>query len=186
MLDDLARFHAGEEALWHELHDRFNSRVAGVVRRLVAEADCVDDLVQESWLAAFERRRSLRDFLRFEAWIARIARNVALSHLRRVSNSMELAIEASIAELSCTEEESVRIATALQDRLETVTDMVVGLPPRERLVTLMFYYTKSSVGQIARELEIAPGTVKATLAHARTRLRGKLGEAWHEGGGLIC
>jgi RNA polymerase sigma-70 factor (ECF subfamily) len=49
-----------------------------------------------------------------------------------------------------------------------------ALPPRERLAVALFYFLGLDTTQTAAVMDCAPGTVKATLHHARTRLRAHL------------
>lgn len=172
MSHDLERFHAGDEALFRELHERCQGALKQFLSRIVSDRDDVEDLLQESWWLAYRRRRSLKDLEKFSAWITRIARNLALSYRRECAHNRCVRLPyAPLVDPAPTAEESSRLATAHQERLEEVTDMVVGLPPRERIVVLMYYYTQSSVNRIAEELGVAPGTVKATLFHAREHIR---------------
>lgn len=77
-----------------------------------------------------------------------------------------------------TARESVRAATAHQERLDDVTDLVIGLPPRQRVILLMHYYARMPVRCIADELGLAPGTVKTTLFQARRRIRERYSSLW--------
>jgi RNA polymerase sigma-70 factor (ECF subfamily) len=47
---------------------------------------------------------------------------------------------------------------------------VRALPLRERLAVTLYYVEDHSVGEIAAVMEIAAGTVRATLAQARKKL----------------
>ena len=45
-----------------------------------------------------------------------------------------------------------------------------ALPVRERLAITLYYVEDYSVGEVAAVMEIAAGTVRATLAQARQKL----------------
>src|SRR5450755_3534235 len=50
---------------------------------LLGRRDLVDDLVQETWLRVLERGRSYDGRSRFEPWLFRVARNIALDAIRK-------------------------------------------------------------------------------------------------------
>ncbi|MEA4943335.1 MAG: RNA polymerase sigma factor [Propionicimonas sp.] len=50
------------------------------------------------------------------------------------------------------------------------------LPSRQRLAVDLYYFLGLGVADVADVMRCSPGTVKSTLADARTRLRGLLGE----------
>jgi RNA polymerase sigma-70 factor (sigma-E family) len=57
-----------------------------------------------------------------------------------------------------------------EDR-DQIVRLLAQLTERERRVVVLRHYYDLSEASVARELEIAPGTVKSTLARALTKLR---------------
>ena len=53
-------------------------------------------------------------------------------------------------------------------------DAIASLPDRQRAVVVLHYVVDLSVNDVAAALGIAPGTVKATLSHARQHLRASI------------
>jgi RNA polymerase sigma-70 factor, ECF subfamily len=79
----------GDRAAFAALYRRFARMVHGVLLSRVPYAD-VDDLVQDVFMAALERLASLRDHAAFGGWLAAIARNRAVDHLRHTPHHDEL------------------------------------------------------------------------------------------------
>lgn len=52
---------------------------------------------------------------------------------------------------------------------------VRALPDRERAAVTLHYVDDLPIAEVASILDIAPGTVKASLSHARDKLRARLG-----------
>lgn len=73
---------AGDRDAFGRLYERFGSMVHGVLLTRVPYGE-VDDLVQEVFLAAFQRLSTLRAPGAFGAWLAAIARNRAVDYHRR-------------------------------------------------------------------------------------------------------
>ena len=80
-------------------------------------------------------------------------------------------------------------AVAARKRLSTRSDLIESdrhdiddrwwsavraLPDRERAAVTLHYLEDLSIAEVAQILEVAPGTVKASLSHARQKLRSAL------------
>jgi RNA polymerase sigma-70 factor (sigma-E family) len=76
----------------------------------------------------------------------------------------------------------LRDEPALRDRMDEVVEhervwkAVLSLPPRQRAVTVLKYYEDMSEAEIAKTLDMAPGTVKSHAHAAGRRLADLLGE----------
>ena len=53
------------------------------------------------------------------------------------------------------------------------SDLVVGLPHRQRLIVTLFYGEDLAVADIAEALDLSPNTVKSALSKARDALRAR-------------
>ena len=65
------------------LAERHHPRLLHYVRRLVRDRGTADDVLQETWVAAYRGLRRLREPERLRPWLYGIARNQALNALRR-------------------------------------------------------------------------------------------------------
>ena len=77
--DDISIINAardGNREAFGQLYDRYARMVHGILLARVPASD-VEDLVQDVFLLALPRIRTLRDVSRFAAWLAAIARNRA-------------------------------------------------------------------------------------------------------------
>ncbi len=138
--------------------------VLALVRSLVKDLATAEDLTQEAFSRALARWDSVRAHPNPEAWVRRVAINLACSRWRRLK-----AEAAALARLAPREPELSSMVHV------DVWAAVHHLPPRERQVTVLFYVDGMKVAQIAETLELREGTVKATLNHARRKLAQELG-----------
>jgi len=143
------------EALYVQRYSHFVRVATGILR----DEDLGADAVQEAFAAAIRSRRSFRRDGPLEAWVWRIVVNTAK---RAQTAARPAPIDAHIER---TEEES------------PVRDAVAQLPERQRLVLFLRYYADLDYTSIATALEIAPGTVAASLHAAHESLRRQLEEA---------
>jgi len=113
--------------------------------------------VQEAFARALRQQRKFRGDGSLEAWVWKIALNVALKKRR------ELAREWSLDD----EYEAGTQETAPNSDLRAA---VRALPPRRRLVVFLRYFADLSYAEIAAIAGISEGTVAATLAQAAHRI----------------
>lgn len=178
---------AGDRDAFGLLYDRYARLVHGVLLARVPYS-AVDDLVQDVFLLALGRLRSLRDAASFGAWIATIARNRAHDYHRRSRETVELTDdllgeEAASAEAS----RPTRIATtavrpAAEAEAATALAAIRSLPDAYR-ETLILRLVEGMTGpEIAARTGLTPGSVRVNLHRGMQLLRQKLGQGPGESG----
>ena len=73
----------GDVVVLEALVERYQYRLVRYLIYLLGRRDGVDDLVQETWLRVLERGGSYDGHSRFEPWLFRVARNIALDAMRK-------------------------------------------------------------------------------------------------------
>src|SRR5450432_1511539 len=73
----------GDVVVLEALVERYQYRLVRYLIYLLGRRDGVDDLVQETWLRVLERGSSYDGQSRFEPWLFRIARNIAIDQARK-------------------------------------------------------------------------------------------------------
>jgi RNA polymerase sigma-70 factor (ECF subfamily) len=121
------------------------------------------DVAQEAFVRANARWGRVRRMDRPAAWVRRVALNLVTDHHRRLRRRR--AIDPLLVG-----DESVELAPRDRDLAEALAT----LPTRQRLVVALHYLLDLPVAEVARELGVAEGTVKATLHQARAALRARL------------
>ena len=139
------------EQLYRARYRTFRDILAGVV----GSHDIAREVVQEAFARALRDRRKYRGEGSLEAWVWRIAFNVALRTRRDLRRSWELDQAAAAIDLRA--DHDLRAA-------------VRALPPRRRLIVFLRYFADLSYAEIAEALRISEGTVAAALAQARAEL----------------
>ena len=79
----------GSQSAFATLYQQYTRLVHGILLARVPRSE-VEDLVQEVFLLAWRRLRSLRDSKAFGGWIAMIARNQAIDYHRKAPQTTEL------------------------------------------------------------------------------------------------
>lgn len=149
-----------------EVHD-LDALYAASYRRLVVQmyAICGDladaeDAVQEAFITAIRKRRTLRSVHNPEAWI----RTVALRRLHR--GWRHLAVVRRHQALAGAPEPTVEVGP---EHVALVTALAL-LDPGQREVVVLHHLADLSVAEIAEHLGLPIGTVKSRLSRGRQRL----------------
>lgn len=152
----------GDRAAFGQLYERYARVVHGVLLARVPPDD-VEDLVQDVFLKAWLRLRTLRDDSSFGAWLAAIARNRAADHHRRPAIHEE--VHEDFPANDRKESEALTILAAIQ-----------GLPDAYRETLILRLVEGMSGAEIAERTGLTHGSVRVNLHRGMQQLREKLGK----------
>jgi len=161
------RIAAGDRLAMQVLFARHHVRVFRFVLRLVRNEASAEDLISEVFLdvwrqaGRFERRSSV------STWILGIARNKALSQLRRRS---EAPLDDDTAGMVEDTADTPEVAVQKADKALALRACLGGLSAEHREIIDLVYYHEKSVQEVAEILGIPENTVKTRMFYARKRL----------------
>ena len=162
-----------EAAMMRVLYDEHAAALWRYVLRLTGDAARAEDVVQETLLRAWRHPEVTSDPDRSaRAWLFTVARNQIIDERR----SARFRKESGTADVEAVADHAGpdEVDDAL-DRLLISTAMS-ELSRDHRAVITRAYYQGQSVAQIAKDLQIAEGTVKSRLHYAVRALRLNLQE----------
>jgi RNA polymerase sigma-70 factor (ECF subfamily) len=141
----------------------FAAEYPAVVRslcQLVGRHDA-EDLAQEAFVRLHQRWARISRYERPDAWVRRVAINLAITHARRERRrgDRETRAERMTPELAETPEPDSRVVDALR-----------ALSPRDQALVVLFYFEDRPVSEAAEILEMSVGAAKVALHRARARL----------------
>ena len=142
------------------------------------------DILQESYLKAYQSMGQLDQPERFAAWLNQIVANKAKNYIARKKPDSFADYEDDSALNWQEETDPGFLPDVSLDQAEAkalIAAMVKELPEDQRLVVLLHYYDDLEVAEIAGALEIPEGTVKSRLSRARQKLAAMLREAQNKG-----
>lgn len=146
-------------------------RVRAIAGSVIHDPAGIDDVVQETFIRAYRRLGQLADARSFPAWVARIARNEAISWYRRHKRRAAVALD-RLAELGdphdADRDEAERAAEA--ERLARFQAALARLRPAYREILALKYEAGLSYEAIAETLDTSVGNVEKKLYRARQRL----------------
>jgi RNA polymerase sigma-70 factor, ECF subfamily len=180
---ELAR--SGDTAVFRTIMQRHNRRLYRLARGILGDDADTEDVVQETYVKAFENLAGFRGESSLATWLTRIAINEALGRRRKRRPTTDLSnldmvdeqgeVRVLIFPGARVDNNPERDASRAEIRrlLERAID---ELPEAFRIVFVMREIEQMNVEETASQLDIPPETVKTRLHRARRLLR----EALHE------
>jgi len=158
--------------------DRYKNRLINFVFRFVKDYDVSEDIVQETFLRVFRKRRDYKAIANFSTWIFTIAGNLAKSELRRRKRWRFLSLDAGnddekTFELPDTGLKPDRV-TAVRMLDENVQDCIEKLQDKYKEALILRDIQGMSYKQIAKVVGVPVGTIKSRVNRARLKLQKKL------------
>ena len=168
---------AGETEAYGVLVRRYQERLYPTVLRLTGCAEDAQDLLQETFLRAYEKLARFHGASSFYTWIYRIAVNLALSGHRRRRPMLRLddGSERNAPGPAVDPREtdpSLPLERAERDRL--IQNALDALAPDHRAVVVMKEFDGLRYEEIGAVLGVPVGTVRSRLHRARCELRERL------------
>jgi len=168
---------SGDVAAFGVLVTRYRARVVALARRMLAptSVDEAEDVAQEAFVAAYDKRLSFRRGEPFRPWLYRIAVNRCLDRLRAQSRRPLLLEIAAVPEPAGEGGDPLE-ALLTEEGEQRLSAAVAALPPKLRAVFLLRHGDDLSYDEIAAAVGVPLGTVKTHLFRARALLRAALSE----------
>ena len=161
------RCRKNDTAAQEELIRMYEKRLFYFLRRLVKQEEDAWDLLQETWMKVFQNLSRLNNPEKLTSWLYTIARNTAMSYLRKqqdnVTWSDELdpgTMEPGNSEPAFGPEDMARVHASLEQ---------LSLPHRE--VLTLFFLEDLPLDEIAGIVGVPAGTIKSRLYYAKQQLR---------------
>ncbi len=164
----------GDQKAYAELMGRYRDSVYFMLLKMVNNKDDAEDLTVEAFGKAFKRLGQYTPNFAFSTWLFRIATNNCIDFIRRKRKNTfsldrpmqddeggEMMIDIK-AETLDPEEHIMK-----KQKIILLRELVDKLKPRYRTLIEMRYFQELSYEEIAAELDLPLGTVKAQLFRAR-------------------
>lgn len=166
--------HEKDQKAYAELMQRYREPIYFMLLKMVNNKDDAEDLTIEAFGKAFKRLEQYTPQFAFSTWLFKIASNNCIDFIRKKriraisidqgfttddGDTIEISVKDSILDP----------AEALQkeERIRKMREIVDKLKPRYRKLVELRYFEEMAYEEIAEELKLPLGTVKAQLFRAR-------------------
>ncbi len=159
----------GDETAFRFLVDKYKGAVHALAYRKVGNFHTAEDITQDTFLAAYEKLSTLRDWEHFPGWLYTIAARFCLMWHRKRRlptqplDTAEMGLNA-LAEAKFTDEQT----------RQSVHDALEELPESQRTVLTLHYLGGMTCAEIARFIGTSRGAVLDRLYRARAQLKKEL------------
>jgi len=171
----------GDQKAYADLLHRYRDSIYFLLLKMVNNKDDAEDLTIEAFGKAFKNIHQYTPDYAFSTWLFKIASNNCIDFIRRKKKKLlsidkrqenEDGIDTSIhlkSDMLDPEEKFVK-----KQKIKMLHDLVKKLKPRYRVLVELRYFKELSYEEIAQQLDIPLGTVKAQLFRAREFLQNVL------------
>jgi RNA polymerase sigma-70 factor (ECF subfamily) len=156
---------AGNQDAITELVEAYHQPALRVAQNILGNSNEGEDAVQDAWIQVVRNLHTLRDAEKFNFWLYRIVKNIALRHRHDKDRKL--------TDISMLEEVIQSHADGETDEnVESWLPMTINaLSEKDFLVTSLHFFNQLSVAEIGQVLAIPEGTVKSRIFHAKSILR---------------
>ena len=166
----VARALAGEQKAQETLFRRHVRMVSGLIFRIHPSSSDLDDLVQDTFIAAFESLARLTNPQAFAAWVGSIAIRTTHKRLRRHRIAMRIGLVRK-EEIAWNEIVGSDCPADVRLELAELYRAVSAFPTKERVALLLRRVEGMSLDEIAESTGESLATVKRRIQAAEGRLR---------------
>jgi RNA polymerase sigma-70 factor (ECF subfamily) len=177
----VAKAREGDLAAFNELVNTYSRKIFRLAKHITQNDEDAEDVLQETFLKAFEHLGNFQGQSKFYTWIVRIAVNESLMKLRKRKSDRSVPLDEPVD----TGEDTVVREIAVWDENpeqqysreelgQILDEAVEGLRPPFRTVFVLRDIEELSTEETAEALGISVPAVKSRLLRARLQLREKL------------
>ena len=164
----------GDRDSYGALVERHQSAVCSVAYSVCGDFALSEDLGQDAFVAGWKKLTDLREPERFRSWVCGIARQLALSYVRKRSRRSDRAPDPdSMPELASTDAGPDQLVASEEEKA-LLWKALQRLPATYREPMVLFYREQQSLTAVAQALDLSEDAVKQRLSRGRVLLRQEL------------
>ena len=149
------------------LYSRHHVRVYRFALRFLNDEAAAEDTVSEVFIDVWRQAERFEGRSQVTTWLLAIARNKALSLLRRRSSEE---LDDEVAEFIEDPSDNPEAAMLKSQRASVLQDCLTQLSPAHREIVDLVYYHEKSVEEVAEIISVPANTVKTRMFYARKRI----------------
>jgi RNA polymerase sigma-70 factor (ECF subfamily) len=170
-----AALEKGDQSAYAELMNNYRDTLYFMMLKMTRNPQDADDMTIEAFGKAFRNLKQYTPDYAFSTWLFKIATNNCIDFIRKNRNISGHTVTASDAkgegedmqEIVTDEQPDPEEAFIKIQKAEKLREVVEKLKPHYKLLIELRYFQERSYEEIATELQLPLGTVKAQLYRAR-------------------
>ena len=165
----------GDTNAFEKLIVRYQRQVFHLIYQMTNNAEVVEDIGQEVFIAAFKGMRDFHGKSSFFTWLYRIAINQCKNYLAASSRSQNFETryrkEEPVDDVTEDYEENPQSLLLAKEFVAQLEGALEKMPTEQRIVLTLCEFQGLSYEEIAEILECPVGTIRSRLSRARTALQ---------------
>ena len=166
----VARVQSGDIDALGVLYQRHRTQVYRTALAITHDEGMAEDILQETFVRVYKYADSFDQTQPFEPWLYRMTVNLTYSWINRAKRWVHF-FQGALEQLKMPERRNPDNILESQEQRTTLQQAIESLPVSQRTVIVLYYLEELSVSEVAYALNIAEGTVKSRLYHARKKLK---------------
>ncbi len=143
----------------------YHQKLFRIAYRLVGNAECAEDMLQDTFVKLWEKRGQLSEISNTEAFAIVTLKNTCLDHLRRQKDDFQL-FEQDVVESTSFSEQM-----EYQDEALQVHQFLSRLPQNQQIVMKLKHWEGLSDEEIEQSTGYSQGNIRVLLSRGRTAIR---------------
>ena len=172
----IARFQDGDINAYNELVDRYKDRLLNFVFRYFNNREQAEDVVQDTLIKLYTHASYYKNIAKFSTWIYTIAKNNALTELRKNKRKRTDSLwtnEGKPIEIEM-KDESLERTVHNKIAVEELNKYLDEIPENFRIAVGLRDFLELTYDEISKILEIPIGTIKSRINRGRIQLSEKM------------
>jgi RNA polymerase sigma-70 factor (ECF subfamily) len=165
--DALARARSGDATAFATLVRQYQAMVFSLALHMLRSRTAAEDLAQDVFIELYRNVGRIESGAHATAWLRKVTSHRCIDEIRRRQHRPELQVEEMPEAVAA----PVARDLFLEDRVQR---LLVGLPPRARMVIVLRFQEELEPAEIADALDMPVNTVKSHLRRSLAVLRAKL------------
>lgn len=157
----------GDQVALQELYVRFEVPLFRFLSRMLRNEALAEELVNETFLEIWRAAANFEGRSQPSSWMFGIARNKALSVMRKRS---EYTLDDEMAEKISDDADTPEQAAMKGSKAERIRQCLEKLKPNHREIVELVYYQEKTIKEVSDIIGIPENTVKTRMFHARKQL----------------
>jgi RNA polymerase sigma-70 factor (ECF subfamily) len=175
----------GDMDAFEVLYAKYHRGLYAYLLSMLRSPHVAEDLTQDIFIKLFRQIGSYRFQSPFAHWLFRLARNLAIDHLRKEKVRFASSLDADndeglpLRERLAGKAETPAAHSLLVEKTAVIRQAVEELPEDFRVVVVLRQWDELAYEEIGKRLGLSTGTVKSRLFRARGLLAKKL-KGWEK------
>lgn len=162
----------GNQLAQVEIYNRYYHAMYNTAYRIVKDSFRAEDVMQESFLTAFTKLKTLNDKKMFGAWLKRIVVNNSIADYKKATSQLSVPLEN--VDYKIEHKTDYALVDTTKKEVQCIINGLNQLKPNYNLCLTLHYIEGYDYEEISEIMKISYGNCRTLISRAKESLRQKL------------